>query len=289
VTAPHPPASRHDGSRSLLEDLLRGAQDPSYADAAAARPAGREPGTAGRRAAGAVVLVLVGVLTGTAGAAVRGAAGDGEQVRQRLVADVERRAADSDELARTVTGLRAEVAARRDAALASDLAGRDRTRSLSALELAAGTVPVTGPGIVVTLDDRPEAVEGEPESTLPRGEVEGDGRVLDRDLQELVNGLWVAGAEAISIDDLRLTARTAIRSAGEAVLVDFRPLSPPYVVRALGDPGRLEAAFVDGEAGRALATYTALYGLRMEVRGEDALTLPAGSPAELRSATVETS
>ena len=186
-------------------------------------------------------------------------------------------------------GCAGEVAARRDAALASDLAGRDETRRLNALELAAATVPVTGPGIVVTLDDRPEAVEGEPEPTLPRGEVGGDGRVLDRDLQALVNGLWAAGAEAISIDDLRLTARTAIRSAGEAVLVDFRPLSPPYVVRALGDPGRLEPAFVDGEAGRRLATYTTLYGLRMDVQAERSLTLPAGSPAELRSATAETS
>ena len=289
MTAPYPPAPRVDGSMSLLADLARGAEDPAYAAAAGARrpPGGPPPAppTVRRRVGGAALLVLVGVLTGTAGAAVRGAASDGEPVRSRLAEDVERRTAESDALSRSFSRLRAEVAARRDAALASGEAGRADSRRLADLELAAGTVPVVGPGVVVTLDDRPEPGEGEPDAALPRDDLGGDGRVLDRDLQVLVNGLWAAGAEAISIDDLRLTARTAVRSAGEAVLVDFRPLSPPYVVRAIGEPGRLEPAFVDGEAGRRLATYTSLYGLRLEVRAEDELRLPAGSPADLRSAT----
>ena len=49
--------------------------------------------------------------------------------------------------------------------------------------------------------------------------------MLDRDLQVIVNGLWAAGAEAIAVNGQRLTACSAIRSAGEAILVDFRPLS----------------------------------------------------------------
>ena len=89
------------------------------------------------------------------------------------------------------------------------------------LGLASGTLPVEGPGLVVRLDDAPpdDAVEDP-----LRGGTPVDGRVQDRDLQDLVNGLWAAGAEAISINDVRLTALTAIRSAGDAVLVDFRLL-----------------------------------------------------------------
>ena len=36
----------------------------------------------------------------------------------------------------------------------------------------------------------------------------------------LVNGLWQAGAEAISINGQRLTSTSAIRFAGQAILVD---------------------------------------------------------------------
>jgi uncharacterized protein YlxW (UPF0749 family) len=71
-----------------------------------------------------------------------------------------------------------------------------------------------------------------------------EGRVRDADLQDVVNGLWAAGAEAVAVDGQRLTALSAIRSAGESVLVDLRPLSPPYTVEAVGDPAALEVGFV---------------------------------------------
>ena len=65
----------------------------------------------------------------------------------------------------------------------------------------------------------------------PRDDRASDtGRVLDRDLQVMVNALWAAGAEAIAINGQRLTARSAIRYAGEAILLDFRPLVPPNVM-----------------------------------------------------------
>jgi len=113
--------------------------------------------------------------------------------------------------------------------------------------------------------------------------------VLDRDLQQLVNGLWAAGAEAVSVNDLRVSARTAIRSAGEAVLVDLRPLSPPYVVRAVGAPATLQTSFVDGAPGRRLATYASVYGLRLSVEASDALTLAGSALTDLRAAVPEPS
>ncbi len=60
------------------------------------------------------------------------------------------------------------------------------------------------------------------------------------------------GAEAISINGQRLTALSAIRSAGQAILVDFRPLSPPYVISVVGDPDPMQALFANGSGGRYL-------------------------------------
>jgi uncharacterized protein YlxW (UPF0749 family) len=133
---------------------------------------------------------------------------------------------------------------------------------------------------VVRLDD---ATAG-PSPDAQRGGQVAEGRVQDRDLQDAVNGLWAAGAEAVSINGLRLSALTAIRSAGEAILVDFRPVSPPYTVRAIGNPGTLQARFVDGQSGRRLSTFSSLYGISLIVRRTSSQTLPGAGTPTLRLA-----
>ncbi len=273
-----PPARRVDGSMSLLVDMMNDTLDGSYRDAAdRVRTAPAVGGPPVRRRTVVPLLVVLGLLTGTAAAQVRRRAHDADGGRAALVAEVTERTAASDALADRVEVLRADLAQERDRALGATGAGLRAAQRLAGLELQAATVPVRGPGVVVRLDDAPVADVDE------RPQRSGTGRVLDRDLQDAVNGLWAAGAEAVSVNDLRLTALTAIRSAGEAVLVDFRPLSPPYVVRAIGDAPALERGFRAGADGRRLATYPALYGLSLDVRRADALALPAAGVPDLRS------
>ena len=66
--------------------------------------------------------------------------------------------------------------------------------------------------------------------------------------------------------------------------VDFRPVTSPYEIKAVGDPGDLSAGFLGNEDVRALALISATYGLRFDYAQEDELTLPATSPPELRAA-----
>jgi uncharacterized protein YlxW (UPF0749 family) len=272
---------------SLLVDMMTNTLDESYGEAAARRAGQRaaHPIGAGaadgdesgwrRRATAVVLLLALGAVTGTAAAQVRKRQAATSGVRAQLVADVHRRTAASDALAAQAARLRRDVAAQQDALLRSGSVGTAVARQLTALELAVGVGPVTGPGLVVRLDD----ATGGTQTDASRGGQAGAGRVLDRDLQDVANGLWAAGAEAVSINGLRLTTLTAIRSAGEAILVDYRPLSPPYTVRAIGDPGLLEPGFADSAAGRRLATYTSLYGLQLAIRRSDRQSLPgAGAP-----------
>ena len=268
-----------DRSMSLLVDMSSSALDPAYADRAARRRAGGQPP---RRVTPSVLVVLlaVGVVTGIAAGQVRGRADATGDVRRRLAADVRLQTRTTDGLAARALSLRRQVDTARDRALATGQRGRALASTLDRLGLAAGTTAVRGPGLLVTLSDAPS----DPVAQARGGQV-GNGRVYDRDLQDVANELWAAGAEAVSINDQRLTTQTAIRAAGEAVLVDLRPLAPPYLVRAVGDPARLEPAFVDSTTGRRLQTLHAVYGVGFRVVQSRRLDLPAAAAPVLRTAS----
>jgi uncharacterized protein YlxW (UPF0749 family) len=280
---------RVDGSMSLLAEITQDSLDAAYAEHAsrvASEPPQREQPPAGRtaprRAAGVVLLVALGAVTGTAIDQVRDRAAASTDVRARLAAEVRATTAESDALAARAGALRAEVARTRDLALGADMRGRAAAARVADLALAAGAVPVVGPGIVVTVDDAEDASAAV--TAELRGGRASERRITDRDLQGVVNGLWAVGAEAASVNGIRLTALTAIRSAGEAILVDFRPLSPPYVVEAIGEPERLEVDFLDGPVGRRFTTYAVNYGFGFAVRREDTLRLASSGEPDLRFA-----
>ena len=68
------------------------------------------------------------------------------------------------------------------------------------------------------------------------------------------------------------------------MLVDFRPVTNPYEIRAIGDPDTLSSEFLDSPEVGALAAISETFDLRFEFAQEDELTLPAASTLELRSA-----
>jgi uncharacterized protein YlxW (UPF0749 family) len=274
---------------SLLDQVLAETLDPAYAQAARAREA-RAAGEAvppsrresrGRPAV-AAVMAVAGVLAAvTYDQAAAGAQGR-EEVRAALVAEVEAESETTDRLAADLEALRADVTAARDAALAATAVGQRALDRLEDAELAAGALPVSGPGLLVTLADaEPDADEDPVGGTA---EADPRGQVRDGDLQLVVNALWAAGAEAVSINGQRLGPTTAIRFAGEAVLVDFRPVTNPYLVSAVGDPATVRGRFLASPEVGALAVISETYGLRFEFAQEDELSLPAGSPPELRAA-----
>jgi uncharacterized protein YlxW (UPF0749 family) len=99
--------------------------------------------------------------------------------------------------------------------------------------------------------------------------------VRDSDLQLLANGLWQAGAEAVSIGGQRLTTLSSIRYAGRAITVDYRSLTPPYVVLAIGDPDTLAARLLQTEAGSTWVSLRENYGIRFDIETSPEVTLPA--------------
>ncbi len=273
-TAPAAPAARahpSDAVGQLLGEIWDGALDPGYA-ASAEEPV-RKPGRS--RAGTAAGLILIGLLLAVALVQTRASAPAVARQRADLDTRIRQQTAAYDATTRQVTALQAEVGALKDSELSATGQGEALAGRLAQLELQSGQVAVSGPGLRVTLDDA---------ATPPPGTDPSVDRVLDRDLQSVVNGLWAAGAEAVAVNGQRLTGLSAIRSAGDAILVDYRPLTRPYVVAAIGDPRTLQSSFVSGPAGQALRTLEQAYGISYAVQAVDRQSLPAASAGELRYA-----
>jgi uncharacterized protein YlxW (UPF0749 family) len=265
----------------MLADLLTNHLDPGYAAAAARRAARGGPPTVERRAlrvAAVLAALVIGLVLAVAYGQAVARAPEAARTRAALAKDVEARSHRTDELQRRAETLRRQVAADRAAALSGRSDGAAAVAALSELEAVTGLGRVHGPGLLVRLADGPppkDPVTGEPTS-------EDDlGRILDRDLQDVVNALWASGAEAISINGQRLAATSAIRSAGGAVLVDFRPVGSPYSLQAIGNPDLLPKQFDGSAAARRFRGYEQQYGMSFSAERDDELELPAAPAPDL--------
>lgn len=274
---------------SLLDAVLAETLDPAYAQAAAARAARPEGAPAERRwprgVLVALTMALAGLLVAVAWNQAAASAPGRAQVRTALIGDIDRESKVSDGLTAQLEKLRSTVSGTRDSLLAATGVGQTALDQLARAEQGAAAVPVTGPGLLVTLANADTKATGDPVG----GSVVPDprGQVRDGDLQLVVNSLWAAGAEAVSINGQRLGPTTAIRFAGEAVLVDFRPVTNPYQVSAVGDPGTLSRRFLASPEVGALAVISKSFGLRFDFAQEDQLSLPAAGVPELRAAAPE--
>jgi uncharacterized protein YlxW (UPF0749 family) len=277
-----------DAVAQLLGTLWDDALDPGYAAAAARRPEAAQSGHPARSARsgrsgggvllGAVALALVGLLLAVAVVQTHAARPAVAQRRADLLSRVKQQTSRYDAMTSAVADLQAELSRLKQRALSTTSQGAAVAAEVDRLEQVTGQQPVAGPGVRITVDDAP---------TPPPGTDPSLDRVLDRDLQSVVNGLWAAGAEAVAVGGQRLTATSAIRAAGDAILVDYRPLERPYVVTAIGDPQTLESRFVAGPAGAALRTLQSTYGIVYSIDSADRLTLPAAAAAGLRYARAE--
>jgi uncharacterized protein YlxW (UPF0749 family) len=233
--AQRPPPLRRgaavDASMDLLNQIIRHPVDPDYAIAAAGPRRGR------RRWSLTLVVIMIGAMLAIAALQTTRSAPAVETERRELLSRIQASEAEQDRLRARTDSLSVEITELRSTALGADMRTKDRLGEIARLELAIGSTPVIGPGLLITVDDAPSANR------------DARDRVLDTDLQMLANGLWKAGAEAIDINGHRLSNLTAIRSAGDAITVDYRSLTRPYEVRAIGDPRTLEARFVESSGG----------------------------------------
>ncbi|MGO4660312.1 DUF881 domain-containing protein [Terrabacter sp. 2TAF16] len=277
------PERRPDESMTLLTTMMERPLDAGYQEAADRRVAAGLPGATSTRTVLVVVLaILTGFLFAVAAQSLRPKPTAAAAVKKELVTRIEALQKHGTDQEAKVAALGKQVRDYEALALQQS-GGTDLTSTIKDLEVQAGAVPLTGPGLTLTLDDAASTDAGADAGTRPSSGFQ-EGRVTSGDLQIIVNGLWGAGAEAISINGHLLSSTAAIRFAGQAIIVDFRPLSRPYVITALGDSQGMQQLFEPSFAGLYLSQLTDEYKIRSIMAGSDSLTVPGDSAVRLEVA-----
>jgi uncharacterized protein YlxW (UPF0749 family) len=267
---------------SLLTNVMDHSLDDGYAEAAARRgEVGRSglPRTLRAKLGLALGLVLVAVVVTIGAAEARISAPTLAKERGELIDRVESGNSNADRLAKSVDELRGEVGNKQRQALEKHGGAR-----ADLVALLAGATEVTGPGLKLVVNDAKQAAGGGDGGPRESSDFSDTGRVRDHDMQRVVNGLWQSGAEAVAINGQRLTALSAIRAAGDAILVDNKPLAPPYTVLAVGDGRRLSTAFQDSADGQYLHVLQENYDIRTSISAQDKVRLPAAPSLIVRTA-----
>ena len=256
-----------DRARTPLLDLVtRESLDLDYEDVARRRRTGGTSHASGptpHRGA-AVAVALFGLLVAVAAVqnsrnadadeASRAALVDRIDLRKEALASVQDRIDKQEEANDKTVGQLVSLGS----------AAEDAEQRRAELSLETGFVAVSGSGLRITVDDQPQ---GDP-----------DGRVRATDLRLLVNGLWQAGAEAIAVNGRRLTSLSAIVNSDIAIQVNKGPLSPPYVVQAIGGTN-LQADLVETDSGLTFFALAEQFGFVVQRENVSSLLLPAAPPS----------
>jgi len=135
-------------------------------------------------------------------------------------------------------------------------------------KMIAGLLAVEGPGVQVTLDDSSiRSVSATAGSN--------DYLIHEYDLRDVVNLLWMAGSEAIAVNNERIVATTSIYCVGSTVMVNDTRLSPPYLIQAIGNPIAQEDVLRNPAYLKEIKQRAELYGVQFKVNRIKMLTLPA--------------
>ncbi|GAA1928856.1 DUF881 domain-containing protein [Nocardioides hwasunensis] len=256
----------------LLTLITARSMDEDYAHVARKKAAaGVAPATATRSRphwASLVAIGVLGVLAAVVAAQTDREAAVTELSRAALIEQIDARRAEVRDLQHGVADLTRSNAAAASKGVTVQSQLDDLETRVRRAELWTGYTPVHGPGVRITVDNRPG--------------VDVNGEIRDEDLAVLVDGLFQAGAEAIAINDQRINALGGIRNTSRAIHVNGRPVNAPYVVSVIGDNKTLQARLLESSEGQEWFALVNGLGFVYTPQNVDDIRLPAAPERPLR-------
>lgn len=244
-----------DASMELLNSISRHPLDPDYRKRSAT-PAS----SPSHKALILAITIFAGLMFGTSGVRFGGTSWESNE-RTQLINQLEQAKSRNAELKAEAQDLNQQIQ------------GLEASANPGAEDLndamAAGAKAIAGDGIRLEIADSPD---------------DQNGVVVDQDMRQVVNALWQAGAEAIAINGHRLSSRTAIRQAGTAITVDYRSMTTPYLIEAIGDADQLAKNFQTGTGGAWLNFLKRNYRVSWKIDKAKDLALSSDSGLDIKIA-----
>lgn len=138
------------------------------------------------------------------------------------------------------------------------------TKEEQFLKNASGLLPVKGSGIKIIVADATAA----PSDSDPNNFI-----VHNTDIQAIVNAVWAGGAKAVSVNGQRMVGTSAIRCAGNIILINSNPVGSPYEIDVVGDVAKIKDTLTSDESIKLLAEQFTKTGINYEIR-EGETTIP---------------
>lgn len=192
-----------------------------------------------------------------------------ENKNKAIIDMIEAREKELDDLEQAITATRSDIETIESEQIAAEENSETMQKMLSGLRVRAGLTEVTGPGIIITLDDNVTGAElskaQNPNYFLPENFI-----IHDKNLLYLVNALGLH-AEAISINNQRITTSSHIRCVGTVIMVNSSRMAPPYEIKAIGVPEILEACVTSSGEYKGLKARE----MPIKITHQEEITLPA--------------
>lgn len=129
---------------------------------------------------------------------------------------------------------------------------------------------VSGPGILVELSDAPATTAIDPDQNVSNNDLV----VHQQDLDAVMNALWRGGAEAMSVQGIRITPQVQLRCIGNVILIGSQTFAPPYQIEAIGDEQTMLASIEADPQLVIYKQYVDAYGLGFKTEIHNSLRLP---------------
>lgn len=145
------------------------------------------------------------------------------KLRDRVLTEQE----NYNRLYATLQNTQVELEERRKNSAATSEEAKNLEKELTELNRVLGYTEVKGKGVIITLKD----------ATEDQVVTVKDSVVHDWDVLSIVNELFNAGAEAVSVNNQRIISTTAINCAGTVITINNQKVSVPFVIKAIGGDG----------------------------------------------------
>ncbi len=188
--------------------------------------------------------------------------------REIVASTVQRLEGEQADLKKQIADLRTQV---------NDFQGTDAQQKSTLLDInkelekqrvVSGMLPLHGQGVIATFDDSTTTV-------VPPNEDPARYIIHDYDLRDVLSTLWTSGAEAISVNGERIVGNTSLYCVGTTIITNATRLSPPYVIRAIGDPQTLEAALKGAPQMEKFNQRAIIYDLLTTIEAQKDMLVPA--------------